>query len=296
MKITVLAEKRNAAVFTLSPAVDHVYLYDNLQELLKIMGAKFDLVIDSEQSHYLSAVVARLIKAPLKIGFATNERRRMFTHTVSYSHDDYEMYCFYRLLEPLMAAPISFDYLQPFLNVPAESLATVDQMLHPLAGREIVAIFPGASIAERRWLVDNFAVIAQLLEAAGYAVVVIGGPVDAGAGEVICQNGGVNLTGKTTLIETAALLARSKLLISGDSGVLHLAVGLDVPTVSLFGPGIAKKWAPRGEKHIVINHELPCSPCTQFGNTPRCKLGARCMTEISVEEVTGAIFLLLHKK
>ncbi len=84
------------------------------------------------------------------------------------------------------------------------------------------------------------------------------------------------------------------MLVSGDSGVLHIAVGLNKPTVSLFGPGIAAKWAPRGEKHIVLNHHLDCSPCTRFGYTPSCSHGARCIQDITVEEVFTAVMTLLE--
>jgi len=75
--------------------------------------------------------------------------------------------------------------------------------------------------------------------------------------------------------------------------VLHIAVGLGVPTVSLFGPGRAKKWAPRGERHVVISKELPCSPCTTFGNTPPCPYNVRCMSDITVDEVVNAVTMLL---
>jgi ADP-heptose:LPS heptosyltransferase len=82
-------------------------------------------------------------------------------------------------------------------------------------------------------------------------------------------------------------------LLSGDSGVLHIAMGLGVPTVSLFGPGRAGKWAPRGERHIVINKGLSCSPCTTFGTTPPCPISAQCLNDITVDEVFNAVAVLL---
>jgi len=75
--------------------------------------------------------------------------------------------------------------------------------------------------------------------------------------------------------------------------VLHIAVGLGVPTVSLFGPGRAKKWAPQGGQHMVINRGLSCSPCTTFGTTPSCPTAARCMRDITVDEVVNAVTMLL---
>jgi ADP-heptose:LPS heptosyltransferase len=107
--------------------------------------------------------------------------------------------------------------------------------------------------------------------------------------------GGLNLAGRTTLAETGAVVARSALLVSGDSGVLHLAVGLGIPTVSLFGPGIAAKWGPKGEGDVAVNHRLPCSPCTRFGTTPPCPVQARCLSEITVTEVTVAVTGLFNR-
>jgi ADP-heptose:LPS heptosyltransferase len=123
----------------------------------------------------------------------------------------------------------------------------------------------------------------------GVQIVVVGGREDVGSGEAITAgNRGLSLAGKTSLAETAGVIQQSRLVVSGDSGVLHVAVGLDVPTVSLFGPGIAAKWAPRGENHTVINKQLSCSPCTRFGYTPHCTIGACCISDISVDEVFDA--------
>jgi ADP-heptose:LPS heptosyltransferase len=136
--------------------------------------------------------------------------------------------------------------------------------------------------------------VAELLAAFGIPVVVVGGSEDRRQGEEIVSGGkGLNLTGRTSLSETAAVIQRSVLLLSGDSGILHIAVGLDKPTVSLFGPGRARKWAPRGERHIVINKGLSCAPCTTFGTTPPCPIGAKCMGDITVDEVFNAVTVLL---
>ncbi|MFC1779345.1 glycosyltransferase family 9 protein [Thermodesulfobacteriota bacterium] len=131
------------------------------------------------------------------------------------------------------------------------------------------------SFLERCWGDEKFHQIANRLIGEGFAVVVLGCKKDIAAVSVIADGlSALNPEGKTTLGVTAGILNRSQLFISGDLGVLHIGVGLGVPTVSLFGPDIAAKWAPRGKHHIVINHKLPCSPCTRFGKTPPCPIGA----------------------
>ena len=99
-------------------------------------------------------------------------------------------------------------------------------------------------------------------------------------------------TGKTSLAESAAIVSRTAVLISGDSGVLHIGVGLGRATVSLFGPGISEKWAPRGAHHRAISRGYDCSPCTRYGYTPRCLHAARCIRDITVAEVLTAVMEL----
>ena len=292
-EISVLAERRNGSGFALCPAVDRLLFYDTPSHLMRAIRGGYDVVIDTEQWHRLSAVVARLTRAPVSIGFATNERKRLFAHQVDYSHKEYEAGSFFDLLVPLGVTEPAALCL-PFLTLPENATGRAGELLASLLGKPFVTIFPGASIAERRWGGERFREVVERLARDGVAVVVVGGKDDADEGDVIVTGfGGLNLAGKTTLAETAAVIARSALLLSGDSGVLHIAVGLGVPTVSLFGPGIEAKWGPKGEGDIVLNKRLPCSPCTRFGTTPPCPTKARCMSEITPQEVLSAVETLL---
>jgi lipopolysaccharide heptosyltransferase II len=290
--IDILAEKRNSAIFSLSPHIHHIFHYDRPAELFRALRTTYDVVIDTEQWHRLSAVVARMTRAPVLIGYGTNKRSRLFTHPTAYSQDDYESDSFFRLLAPLGIEPCEISV--PFLTVPREAAGRVDTLRGKIKEKAFVTVFPGASIPERRWGADKFGKVAEMLAVLGVAVVVVGGKEDTGQGEAIVANGaGLNLAGRTSLSETVAVIQRSALLLSGDSGVLHIAVGVGVPTVSLFGPGRAKKWAPRGERHLVINKGLPCSPCTTFGTTPPCPIAAQCMNDITADEVFNAVTVLL---
>jgi lipopolysaccharide heptosyltransferase II len=293
--IDILAERRNAGVFPLCPGIRSLYRYDVPAEFFGLLRCRYDVVIDTEQWHRLSAVVARLIRSPVKVGFATNERRRLFTHAVDYSHDRYEADSFFDLLVPF-DIPLPPMVTVPFLKVPASAVENVDKRLSGVRGRRYVVIFPGASIPERRWGSERYREVAAGMVAAGMAIVVVGaaGDSDDAAAIVSTVPGSLNLAGQTSLAETAALIQGAALLVSGDSGLLHLAVGLGIPTVSLFGPGIARKWAPRGVGHRVINIGLPCSPCTRFGTTPSCPRRVRCLADIAPAEVLSAVMELLE--
>ncbi len=291
--IDVLAESRNAEIFALCPGVDNIYRYDRPHDLMTVLQKKYDVVIDSEQWHKLSAVVARLTGAPVSIGYATNSRMKLFTVRVSYSHSDYEVISFLNLITPIKPG-LSVDIQKPFLNVKSDVLLKVKSLLS-VSSSKIITIFPGASIEERRWGTDNFHHVAKLLNEKGYGISIVGGKNDRKSGDQIVRglHNAFNLCGIFSLPETAAVLKLSALLITGDSGIMHLAFALGTPTLSLFGPGIEKKWAPQGADHIVINKRIACSPCTKFGYTPKCKKGAECLNQISLEEVyKKSIYLL----
>ncbi|WP_084201387.1 glycosyltransferase family 9 protein [Geobacter pickeringii] len=293
LTIDILAERRNAGIFALCPGIRSVRCYDIPSEFCDALRRRYDVVIDTEQWHRLSAVMARIVRAETKIGFASNNRRRLLTHPVSYNQDVYEADSFRRLLAPL-GCDGEGEVVAPFLAVAGRDAEVADRLLAALGGRPFVAFFPGASIVERRWGGDRFAELASRLRKR-IEVVVVGGAVDRQDAAVIERSDVLNFAGITNLAETAAVLARSSLLVSGDSGILHIAVGLGVPTVSLFGPGREQKWAPRGKDHIVINKHLSCSPCTTFGYTPKCPIDARCMAEITVDEVEDAVLTLLAR-
>ena len=251
--IHVLAESRNAAVFGLCPEVDGVFRYDRPKELLAALGGRYDAILDTEQWHHLSAIIARFIRSSVKIGFATNGRKKLFNHPVPYAHETYEVDSFFHLLRPLGIAPSEVKEI-PFLQVTPSAGKRAGELLSEISGRPFVALFPGASIPERRWGAEKFRAVAAALSERGIASVIVGGKGDVGDGAAIAEGGKIlNLAGRTSLIETAAVLEKCAVLVSGDSGILHVAVGLGRPTVSLFGPGIAAKWAPRGQEHIPLN-------------------------------------------
>ena len=292
--IDILCEKRNADVFSFLKHINQIYLYDRDLELFKCLKNNYDIVIDTEQWHRLSAVVAYLTKAPIRIGFDTNERGKMFTHKIPYSHDDYEVYSFFHLLEPLSDITLDFNIDKPFIDSP---ISVSDPVLSVcVEDNDInIGIFPGASVNERKWGGKKFGEVAQRLQEKGYKIIILGSKADRIDAEKIktFADASVDLTGKTTLRDIAAILMRCRLLITADSGIMHIAYAVGTPTVSLFGAGIEKKWAPRGQKHIVLNKYLQCSPCTKFGYTPGCPRGILCLQDIGIEDVLQAADRLL---
>jgi lipopolysaccharide heptosyltransferase II len=290
--IDILAERRNAAVFQLLSGIRTVYLYDTLAGLSSVLCNRYDAVIDTEQWYRLSAVVARMVRAPVKIGYGTNERERLFTHPVTYSLNDYEADSFLKLLHPL--GVVCQAVQMPFLDIPEPEECTVASLLKGAKRKPVVALFPGASVREKCWGTERFISLAARLAEGGATLVVVGGQEEVSVGEEIIRGTtGLNLAGKTTLVETASVLARADVLVSADSGSLHIAAGLDMPTVALFGPSNVNKWAPRGGRHWVVYKSLCCSPCSCYGTIPPCPHKISCMADITVDEVVHAVETLL---
>ena len=298
IRTDILCEPRNMGLFCGSPFVSHTFNYRNPRDLISIKNIPYDIVVDTEQSHLLSAALTSQFQQSLKVGFDTNERGRVYDIKVSYFQDRYERDSFFRLFEGAIRGwDFRPEWKPPYIFPTPGERQKVAALLANIK-RPIVCIFPGASIKQRRWPVERWAGTARYLWEKGLQPILIGGADEWTLTNTIVKQAKSplpNLCDKLTLSETGAMFEKTSLLISADSGILHLGVLANMPTVSLFGPGIAQKWAPRGDKHIVLNKGLECSPCTRFGETPRCKINARCLRAITVADVTNAIAELIHR-
>src|SRR5690606_2782170 len=136
------------------------------------------------------------------------------------------------------------------------------QGLVPPGGGPRVGIFPGSNASSRRWDPERFAAVARSLAAQGEVVVVFGA---AGAGALEVAGGwGRDLGGRTDLARLAAGLADCALVLSNDSGPLHLAAAVGTATVSLWGAGNPASTGIHGAQHRVLRREaLPCVPCVR---------------------------------
>jgi lipopolysaccharide heptosyltransferase II len=295
LTITMLAEQRNAEIFRHGCGIDRVLCYDRPRELLQLFRNRYDIIVDTEQSHRLSAVIARTLGAPVRIGFASNDRRGLFSQGISYDGEAFERLNFERLFVPL-GYNASADGVARAFEIPTDAAKRTDALLDGCVPSGFVAVFPGASVPEKEWGTDNFAVLGERLYAQGLPIVVVGGRTEVSASSTIAARcHGLNLAGRTSLAETAAVLGRASVVVSGDSGLLHLAALLQVPTVALFGPSDPRKWAPRGPHHRLVYKGQSCSPCSVFANIPQCKFALKCMAQISVEEVFSAVLDLLRE-
>jgi heptosyltransferase-2 len=159
--------------------------------------------------------------------------------------------------------------------------------------RPLFAVAPGARWATKRWPVARFASVAQTLaQAQQAAVVVLGSAEDSQLAQQLCQQLSVpvlNSTGKLSLMHTAALLQQCRLLLSNDSGLMHMAAALRVPVVAIFGPTVQEfGFYPFKASAEVVSAALACRPCSTKGSM-RCPRGHhQCMQQVTAADVLTA--------
>ncbi len=153
---------------------------------------------------------------------------------------------------------------------------------------------PGGGRATKRWPLSYFKTLAeQMQKTLGLDLVVVGGKTDSFLCEEIFRgnSGNIqNLCGKTSLLETTAVLKNSSGLVTNDTGVMHMASAFSKPVVALFGPTVKEfGFFPFRTPNIVLEKPLECRPCS-FHGTDKCPLEHfRCMREIYPEEVLKAV-------
>jgi lipopolysaccharide heptosyltransferase II len=159
--------------------------------------------------------------------------------------------------------------------------------------RRLIAVAPGAAHATKRWPMPYWRALVGRAVAEGLDVVIVGGPEDAPLGaELSTAVGGrvVSAAGVFGLQGTGAVLQRAAALVSGDTGVMHMATGVGTPVVAIFGPTVqAFGFFPYTSQASVLELALSCRPCSSKGG-PRCPLGHhRCMVEITPNSVYSAL-------
>jgi heptosyltransferase-2 len=240
-----------------------------------------------------SAWMALRSGVPHRIGYGGGGRGLLLRPALHYGHSHRSVHLvteYLGLLRPFGMVPDSKHL--PGLEVSegwiAEHIPSVLAAAH-----QYVVLAPGAEFGPaKQWPLAHYAALAAGLREAGKRVVVAGLAKDRdAAAEILAGDGdGLNLCGETDLPALVALLARAGLLVSNDSGAMHLAAALQVPQVALFGSSNPSWTAPLNPKAEVVYRGLDCSPC--YKRT--CPLGhTDCLREISPTEVLEHALILL---
>ena len=161
----------------------------------------------------------------------------------------------------------------------------------------LVQVHPTSRWLFKCWNDEHMAKVIDALEMSGKVrVVLTSGSEEKEMRKIgtileYCQTSPINLAGKTTLKQLAALSARCRMFIGVDTAPMHIAAAVGTPVLALFGPSGEFNWGPWGKGHVVLKRDWECRPCGEDGCQGSKK--SRCLEEISVEEVLGEAFRLL---
>jgi ADP-heptose:LPS heptosyltransferase len=217
-----------------------------------------------------------------------------------------------RVVRPLLQRNVSDEQRQPRVYLSAKERSAARRILRE-CGRTpadlLVAMHVGGEgfRGRKRWSTERFAEVGRhLVETFGAHVLLLGGPTDLPLSEAVAQAmpaSATILAGRTSLMETAALIERSALFIGNDSCPLHIAAAVGTPAVGIFGPSNVEQFRPIGRPgyaHQVVHSNLPCSPCFHFvGNdapwVPNLCHSFACLKAIRTDEVIDAAAALLAR-
>jgi lipopolysaccharide heptosyltransferase I len=266
-----------------------------LQIIKNLRQKKFDVVFDL---HGLikSGIIAMLSGAKTKVGFHRKNCKEKINSIFTNIKGPYmaggihvvDMY----LTLVRSALGIQNEVKQFPISIPKAQEKKIEDFLqsHPeLTVKPIVGINPGAGFESKLWEMERFAKLAdRIVDEMGYSILLLWGPGEEQKAKQIAafMKQKSWIAPATTIQESIALYKRLKLLVSCDSGPLHLCSALSIPTVSLFGPTDPVRNGAYGLQHETVYKMLPCSFCWKR----KCPFGTdECMQKVTVDDVFKAV-------
>lgn len=245
----------------------------------------------------MASMWALLSGAPVRIGYGEKDEGILFTKILPHSPETHEVYRNFNLIK-LLGVP---SEIPPFEYVPSETDLQwgKDWLEERKVPTPRIGIHPGSAGGKRqerkRWHIGNFIEVAKSLVTEGFGVIIFEGPFEDELGGVMEREVKENIfvVRGEKLNKIAGLMKQLDVVISNDSGLMHLASALRVPLVALFGPTDFRKNYPLSENSIVIKKPCLDAPCYLLEEAP-CGESISCMNEITPQEVVQAVFALLR--
>jgi heptosyltransferase II len=305
-QISVLAKPWVSEIYRLSPDVDEVIVFmepgrhSGLMGKLRLAGElrkkPFDCAI-LLQNAIEAAILARLAGIPLRAGYNSDGRGLLLTHSVRRTRAVRQVHQIDYYLAMVRALGCIPAERSVRLHLGNDDDGVAEKLSHQYGiatGRPLIGIAPGAAYGPAKmWFPGRFAaVVDRLIDDSGAQAILFGSGSDKKSTAEVAQNARhclIDIAGKTNLKEAIALISRCALFLSNDSGLMHVAGALGIPTVAIFGSTNPMTTSPVGEKSIVIHRDVSCSPCLK----PTCTTDFRCMDLIGADEVYSVARTLL---
>lgn len=322
-RVTFLSLPQTAALLLLSPDVDDVICIDTnlirvtsnllrpsvwrhaLAAIRSLRSRRYDVVISLYGR--TASVMALLSKARVRAGYEDEAYPSTLDRPIASGrmsggqrlHDSEYGSGIIASLFPQARHEMQWA---PLLEVQHSAAQRVDLMLESAGihkGDHVVAMHAGAHNGEfKRWPAAYHAQVAKRLSQSGAQIVVIGSSTESDLGnEIARESNATSLVGRTSLPEMVALLQRCRLIISGDSGPLHVAAAMGTPAIGIYGPTDPEVNGPQswaGQDITTLRHDIACSPCYSVRTRAECPLGDPiCMRLVTPTAVFDAALRIL---
>lgn len=306
-KFIFVSTEANSILLKHIPEIDEILLVSdkNFVSVLKtslrliksLWRIKPDLYIDLEFYSNYSGIITTLSKATNRLGFAKKSkayRKGIYNYLVPFSVD----------------SPISQTYLQFAelvnckeivsalkIEIPEKTGEKFSEKIDILPDQKYIVVNPNASDLriERRWPKESYiqTILFLLNNYPTYTIVLIGNKLEAAYIDEITsslptRSNLINSAGKLNLSELICLIANANLMVTNDTGPMHIAFALNIKTISLFGPCSPLQYG-HVSNSITFYKKVHCSPCVHTHLTPPCHGDNICMKNIKVEEVILAL-------
>ena len=309
--ISFAAGSRSKEIVENRPDIDTVYVYNSkrfargqktplfgrIKTLRLIFQKKYDLIIGLRDD-WLTIICSLIYMPSARADRGTVRLKMKLKRLFSFSKRDnyviHEVDTNLVIVEMAGAQPVR---AVPCIFISEEERKSASGILSSFHIREkkYVVISPGAKWEYRRWNVEKFALLADNIKSRFNMDIVISGTnEESGIAEEmskLMKEESINISGRTTIKQSAAVIEKSALLIANDGGMVHLASAMNVPTAAIFGPQDPERFGPWSEKSVVFHKKVDCFPCSQ----KKCKRRDNpCVNRIETEEVFSGIKNILQ--
>ena len=281
--LTVAAPEKLAALWRRCPFVDDVIALEKPKNLRatarQLRAGQFGSTMLLPNS-LRAALEAWLAGIPQRLGYARGGRGFLLTHSLpAPPRNPVRLHQSLYYLDLVAGFGGPGDFSAPEMRIDPVAATDPDEL--------ILAICPGAEYGPaKRWPVKNFATVARhFMTTLNARIVLLGAAVDVPVAEEFVQQlpEVENLVGKTSLDEFMAALVSARLVLCNDSGAMHVASVLGVPTLAIFGSTEPRMTGPIGERSRALRHHVPCSPCFLRD----CPIDFACMRSITPQMVVA---------
>jgi heptosyltransferase-2 len=293
--ITVVTKRPFAPLYECIPSVHGTLGWANESERKNIhvplRDGNFDLAVILPRS-FRSAIGPWKAKIPTRLGYSADFRSWFLNRRVKRSKDVLAIHRVGYYLRLLLELGIDAPITAPALTVPDADRAWVDGQIAPDTA-SLIAFNPGATYGlAKQWFPERYAEVARnTIDSHDAQVVIVGGPAEAELGGRVAAmidrpDRVLDLSGKTSIPQLAGVLQRADLLVTNDTGPMHVAAAVDTPIVAIFGSTDPTTTPPYGDRNSIVRHKVDCSPCL----LRECPLeGHPCMTGVETATVIESV-------